>query len=82
MGTEPKQMPRTAPDARNKAAASIIAKAPAKQMSRSAKGANLPSGKETSPIELKHTNWRHKTKDDPKEVEYKKMMSGMGFANL
>lgn len=51
-------------------------------MPRSAGSSTPEAGNSTSPIELKHSNWRHKTRPDPKEVEYKKMMSAMGFANL
>jgi len=79
----PKRMSRSAPDASNKAAASIITKRPAKLMSRSAKSSpNLPSGKEAVPVEVRHTNWRAKNREDPRQVEYKQMLSGMGFANL
>jgi len=81
MGTEPKHMPRTVGKG-DTASGMRLTKEKVKYMSRTAGKLTVGSVRDTAPVELKHSNWRHKSKPDPKEVEYKKMMSQMGFANL
>lgn len=78
----PKRMSRTVGAGDGGNSGKILSRDKPKRMSRSASGSTPAAGNSTTPIELKHTNWRHKTREDPKEVEYKKMMSSMGFANL
>lgn len=80
-GCCPTRMSRSAPD-KTSGSSKHLTKDKPKRMPRSAGSSTPAAGNSTSPIELKHSNWRHKTREDPKEVEYKKMMSAIGFANL
>ena len=68
----PRRMPLTSPDKPNPSPGGVNAMSRAKIQG---------PGKDTTTVVVTRSNWRHKTKENPRDVELRMLLGG-AFANL